>query len=276
MSQENDSDESDDEFCCKFTTEKYFMISMYLRFWLPDWLTDNFFSFIVLTPNIHQYNITEKIKEANSILFSETQPRQSQPKVKFRDKLVDYECESMENQPHAVVDEVSDDGYSEEIVDVTEKVDEAIEIEEVCEQIQQQFVENGGNDEKELIEDESYDKESFHDEFEVNLSEKPKESPEKPQKKTTFRPKSSNKVNPMDVETRKNRRKDCCSFKETDEYKKSLPLYNGSTYGLSKEEKNKREFIRYQRAADKQQRLERKMEEKEFLAKTNEEAFSKW
>lgn len=264
-----DSDESDDEFCCKLTVKFFFGFDVFM--FLIAWLT-NFFT--VLTPSIHQYSITEKIKEANSILFSntETQPRQSQPKVKFRDhKLVDYECESH------VVDEMSDDGYSEEIVDATEKAEESIEIEEVCEQIQQLEADNSENDEKELIDEENYDKESFHEEVQVTSTENLEEPSSK--KSTSLRSKASNKVNPADVGSRKDRRKDCCQFKETDEYKKSLPVYcNGgkSTYGLSKEEKQRREFIRYQREFKKQQKLDKQLEERAEKIEKTEEAFKLW
>lgn len=245
--------------------------------------------YTVLTPNAHQYNITEKIKEANSILFSNENAvqRQSQPKVKFRDhKLVDFEPEdgeSMAETQSTVPDEVSDDGYSDEIVEVSEEkvIDETIEIEDVCEQVQQVEAENVEIDEKESADDENYDKESFHDEVEVNqgeVVENSNESEGKPPKKlTSFRPKSS-KVNPTDIETRSDRRKICCGFKESVEYKQSLPKYNGfsSNYGLSKEEISRREFLRYRHIQHKQQRIEKKLEQKDFLAKTNEEAFAKW
>lgn len=242
----------------------------------------------VLTPNAHQYNITEKIKEANSILFSNENAvqRQSQPKVKFRDhKLVDFEPEdgdSMAETQSNVPDEVSDDGYSDEIVDVTEEkvIHESIEIEEVCEQVQQ--IENVEIDEKEPADDENYDRESFHDEVEVSQGEVVENSNEiegKPAKKSTsFRPKSS-KVNPSDIEPKSDRRKVsrvCCEFKE--EYKKLLPKYNGftSNYGLSKDEITRRELIRHKHNQHKQHRIEKKLEQKDFLAKTNEEAFAKW
>lgn len=216
--------------------------------------------------------------------------RQSQPKVKFRDqKLVDYEpedCESMENPPN-VADEVSDDGYSEEIVEVTDEkvIDESIEIEDVCEKSTQQEAETVESGEKEFVDDENYDKESFHEEVEVSLVKIPEnsiENPEKPTKKSTiFRPKSS-KVNPTNDDDTRNicndRRKVCCGFKESDEYKQSLPKYNGfsSNYGLSQEEQSRREFIRYKQFQHKQQRSEQRVEQKELLAKTNEEAFAKW
>jgi hypothetical protein len=235
-------------------------------------------SFSVLTPNVHQYNITEKIKEANSVLFSnENVQRKHSPKVKFRDhKLVDFEDdgESMEIQVQSsiVEDEVSDDGYSEEIVN------ESIEIEDVSEQVQQDETEI--EEEKEPIVEENYDKEAFHEEVEeipVENCEKPGTAPEKTQPKTTvFRPKSS-KVNPTITESRLERRKTCCDFKNSDEYKEKLPKYNGySSNYVSKEVFAKREFFRYKQLQCKQEKLEQQLEQKKLLAETNEEAFAQW
>jgi hypothetical protein len=231
-------------------------------------------SFSVLTPNVHQYNITEKIKEANSVLFSnENVQRKHSPKVKFRDhKLVDFEDdgESMEipAQSSIVEDEVSDDGYSEEIVN------ESIEIEDLSEQVQQQETEV--EEEQEQVEEENYEKESFHeevDEIPVENCEKPEALPELIQPKTTaFRPKSS-KVNPVEPE----RRKACCDFKNSDEYKEKLPKYNGySSNYVSKEVFAKREFFRYKQMQLKQEKLELELEQKRLLAETNEEAFAQW
>lgn len=235
-------------------------------------------SFTVLTPNVHQYNITDKIKEANSVLFSnENVQRKHSPKVKFRDhKLVDFEDdgESMEIQVQSsiVEDEVSDDGYSEEIVN------ESIEIEDLSEQVQQPETEI--EVEKEEVEEENYEKESFHEEFDENPvenCEKPETSPEKSQPKpAVFRPKSS-KVNPTEPETRIERRKTCCDFKNSDEYKEKLPKYNGySSNYVSKEVFAKREFFRYKQMQCKQEKLEQQLEQKRLLAETNEEAFAQW
>lgn len=228
----------------------------------------------VLTPNVHQYNITEKIKQANSVLFSndEASQRKHSPKVKFRDhKLVDFEsdAESMEIQSNVVEDEVSDDGYSEEIVH------ESIETEEVSEQ---QQLETEVIEEKEHVEEENYEKETFHEETEEKLvenCEKPEEPAEKPEKKSTvFRVKSS-KINPLETERRK---KSCCDYKNADEYKEKLPKYGGhnSTY-VSKDvfARQTGEF-RYKKMQCKQEKFEQQLEQKKLLAETNEEAFSKW
>ena len=228
----------------------------------------------VLTPNVHQYNITEKIKQANSVLFSndDASQRKHSPKVKFRDhKLVDFESdvESMEIQSNVVEDEISDDGYSEEIVQ------ESIETEEVLEP---QQPETEIIDEKEHVEEENYEKETFHDETEEKLvesCEKPEEPPEKPEKKSTvFRAKSS-KISPLATERTK---KSCCDYKNADEYKEKLPKYGGhnSTY-VSKDVFTRQtgEF-QHKQLQCKQEKFEQQLEQKKLLAETNEEAFSKW
>lgn len=235
-------------------------------------------SFSVLTPNVHQYNITEKIKEANSVLFSnENVQRKHSPKVKFRDhKLVDFEdeVESMEipAQPSVVEDEVSDDGYSEEVVY------ESIEIEEVTEVVVTQEIEI--EEEKKEVEEESYEKESFQeedDEIPVENCENPESAPEIVMPKASvMRPKSS-KVSPTTPECRLERRKTCCDFKNSDEYKEKLPKYNGySSNYVSKEVFAKREFFRYKQMQSKQEKLEQQLEQKRLLAETNEEAFAQW
>lgn len=70
--------------------------------------------------------------------------------------------------------------------------------------------------------------------------------------------------------------KQCCQHKN--EYKLKLPKYNGftSNYGLSKEELDRRRFNQL-RNSEFQQNLEvKKSEQKDYVAKANEEAFSKW
>jgi len=123
-------------------------------------------------------------------------------------------------------------------------------------------------------------------------------------KKKSLRPKSS-KINPIQVAvdvvpsleglsnnhneggssgggSRSNssqaRNKTCCHYKETDEYKQTLPKYRGcnSIYGLSKDEIERRTFSKFKQQQQRQRQQHTAMEQKEFLAQTNEEAFAKW
>jgi hypothetical protein len=149
----------------------------------------------VLQPVSNQYNITEKIKEANSQLYKvESVTRSSQPKVRFRDhQLVDYEpedddvielMEKRSNSSNSVKkeEESSDDGYiDDEVLDVVPADDrvttvESIEFEEVCEQIEvlEMSAEvNVVNDafESEASEEDTYAKDGFHEDV---LDEVPK------------------------------------------------------------------------------------------------------
>lgn len=256
----------------------------------------------VLQPVSNQYNISDKIKEANQQLYvsESTVQRQSQPKVRFRDhKLVDYEPEDvheiMEKNTNAKVinnreDDSSDDGYIDDEVDATTSIEETVEIEDVCEQIEQD--EEKENNEKESPNNENYSKEDFHEESEgeqvplnvgnenpvLSSSNEACSKPEKPTKPPIFRPKSS-KVNPSGSPSDQPKlRKTCCDFKETDEYKQTLPKYNGfnSNYGLSKEEIAKREFVQLKQRQHKELKTIHQMEQQEFVASLNEEAFSKW
>lgn len=117
----------------------------------------------VLQPVSNQYNISDKIKEANQQLYRSEQLQRSQPKVRFRDhQLVDYEPEdgsgieimerrrsssaggrnSFSGPPIKMVESLSDidDGYiDDEILDMSADerlIIETIEIEEVCEEIE--------------------------------------------------------------------------------------------------------------------------------------------
>lgn len=99
-------------------------------------------------------------------------------------------------------------------------------------------------------------------------------------KSHSLRPRSS-KVSPASesmVEESRKIRKLCCFFKETDEYKQSLPLYNGfnSNYGLSKDEIAKREVIQSKKQQVQRNRQMQQIEHEEFMASVNEEAFAKW
>lgn len=291
---ENESDD-DCEYCKLYCRRRQFALI------LPNW----FFS-TVLQPVSNQYNISEKIKEANQQLFvgESTVQRQSQPKVRFRDhKLVDYEPEDvneiMENTNPKVIsnreDDSSDDGYIDDEVDATTSIEEAVEIEDVCEQIEQD--EERENNRKESMNNENYLKEDFHGESDseqtplgeakdagnenpvLSSSNETSSKAEKFTKLHILRPKSS-KVNPCDVPLgdQSKIRKTCCDYKGTDEYKQKLPKYNGfnSNYGLSKEEFVKREYVQLKLKQHKELKTIHRMEQKEFVASLNEEAFSKW
>lgn len=258
-----------------------------------------------MQPVSNQYNITDKIIEANHQLYSDEDPvkRQSQPKVRFRDhKLVDYEPEdendvNMDKKVNAKVvetneDEFSDDGYiDEEAPEETKSIEEATEIEDVCEQIQD--LDEIENNDKESSINEIYSKEDFNEEDEErSLSDDTKadqseatvvvtKKPEKPQQKQTFRTKSSKVVPADDKSTQMGEQKErklCCQFKESDEYKQTLPKYNGfnSNYGLSKEEIARREHVRLRQHRYKELKTIQQLEQKEMEASLNEQAFAKW
>lgn len=161
-----------------------------------------YFKFIckVLQPVSNQYNITDKIKEANQELYKgEKFQRSTQPKVRFRDhQLVDFEPEAnesvpaqqqMERRPSVTVstvnsnsqnniskikeEESSDDGYIDEEDEVVAEVEQtrivvessSVEIEEVCEQIE--ILEAASVD----IGDEDDDGESDNDDNSANEEE---------------------------------------------------------------------------------------------------------
>lgn len=257
-----------------------------------------------MQPVSNQYNITDKIIEANHQLYSDDDPvKQSQPKVRFRDhKLVDYEPEkedeTMDKKVSSKVietqdEEVSDDGYiDEETFDETKSIEETVEIEDVCEQIQD--LDERESNEKESSVNETYSKDDFNEEEEEerSLSDDTKadqseatviaaNKSEKPQHKPPIRTKNS-KVVPIDDKSslagEQRERKMCCHFKESDEYKQSLPKYNGfnSNYGLSKEEIARREHVRLRQHRYKELKSLQQVEQKEMEATLNEEAFAKW
>lgn len=306
--------------------------------------TTKIFFYKVLQPVSNQYNITDKVKEANQELYKgEKFQRSTQPKVRFRDhQLVDYEPEegeevsvelmekrssiSVHNANDIIVkikeEESSDDGYIEDeaIPDGERIVVESIEIEEVCEQIEmlETSIEDG-KDEGSTNDDETYTKEmDFHDDsiesvivttsrvkIERKSSVQHKNLPI--QKQNTLKALSAlprttkvfrSKINPslddaMTTSTNdiisppttpsmsekrvtSGRLKTCCQNKN--EYKQKLPKYNGysSNYGLSKDELERRRFNQLRSIEMQQYREARKVEQKEYVAKVNEEAFAKW
>lgn len=164
----------------------------------------------VLQPT-NQYNITEKVKEANQQLYKgEAVQRQTVTKVRFKDHLVDYEPEDesevMEKKENENVGSVkSEEEYSEEeeITDATVVMveTESIEIEEVCEQIE--LFDPVEKLEDDAMEDENYSKD-FEDEDEnsqegviaLNNGDDGSEAIKERKK----RPPRKNKVTPADDE----------------------------------------------------------------------------
>lgn len=179
--------------------------------------------------------------------------------------------------------ESSDDGYiDEECIETKPEVREQVEIEEVYD------LEN--SDAKENIDvdaDHDYIKEDFHDEEpqEVKLEEEstsadvPKKSKVSAWCDTTDE-KIREELEHNDKQQCQmgKRSKLCCSYKDSDEYKQTLPKYNGliSKYGLSKDERSRREHIQTKVHQKNQFRAELQREQKEIMDKVNEEAFSKW
>lgn len=220
----------------------------------------------------------------------ESVQRQSQPKVRFKDhKLVDFEPEEnddelMESKCSESItsitrsEEESDEGSIDDETEETASTvfHETIEIEDVCEEIDQDVVIPKTEEEPE--ENEDYTKD-FHEEVDEGSNEKvePQLEPNEPTpkvqkapKEKTFRIKPS-KVTPSDDEImsddQKLRNKSCCSYKGTDEYKQKLPKYNGfnSHYGLSKEDIAKREQQQMQQQQMLQQHRLKQTEEKVFF-----------
>lgn len=276
----------------------------------------------VLQPVSNQYNITEKIKEANQQLYKceQSQRRSSHPKVRFRDhQLVDYEPEEggdddddvdvveiMERRKSITIEngkrkeeESSDDGYIDDEVLQDASTDErliieTIEIEEVFEQIEvlditdvkttndiienEENNNNNNNNHNNNDDDLNYEKDDFHEEDASNM-----ERVGRSKKSLTTKKFFRSKINPSDDDmastaAKMDRRKHCCQYKETDEYKQKLPKYNGyySHYGLSKDEIERRERKQLKNVEFKHRRFSQHTEQKEHVAKTNEEAFAKW
>lgn len=257
---------------CKFDAERKL-----LRYFKRN---INFFKIIlVLQPGPDQYNITEKIKEANLKLNEAESQRQSQPKVRFRDHgLVDFAPdddvdEVMEPKSHSTNaapanNDSSDDGYTDE--DIQEI--EAIEIKDLTEDKKAESVEED--------DDGSSAKDDFED-VPTKNSDKD-ENNSLPQKEHIIETVEHSKVIKISQETEPNdnrkNRKLCCCFKDTDEYKTKLPQYNGhnSNYGLSKEEISKRNERRDRESQHKKHKQMKLQQQQESSASLNEEAFSRW
>lgn len=213
-------------------------------------------------------------------------------------------------------DESSDDGYidDEALEAPTDElvVFESIEIEEVCEQIEildvsaiDNMTENEASSPAMMtttttttmtttmvVADEAnYDDDEFHKDEEPNATVSAEKMRNAEQRKLSLDRASTatkkifrTKINPVDDDTvavraaLRRAKKECCHYKETDEYKQKLPKYNGfhSQYGFSKEELEKRDTQQLEHARTQYRRKSQHFEQKEFLAQTNEEAFRKW
>jgi len=266
----------------------------------------------VLQPVSNQYNISEKIKEANQQLYKSEHSQRSQPKVRFRDhQLVDYEPEDengikiMERRRSSQSsnisftkkeeEESSDDGYIDDDVfdpSTDERlIIETIEIEEVCEEIEVLEISDNNNrafenefNESLDIEEAKYEEDEFYKDDDIRDATKSTENIIKSESRETS---SSSKrkfctrivpIGNIPVEERRARTKKCCEFKETDEYKQKLPKYNGfySHYGLSKDEIERREEKLRKNVEVYRRRSSQHFEKQDNLAKANEEAFAKW
>ncbi|CAO1354742.1 unnamed protein product [Diamesa hyperborea] len=166
----------------------------------------------------NQYNITEKIKEANQELYSESVLRASSPKVKFREKLVEFEPEfdedgnlmekrsnsSNSSHSHRKEEESSDDGYVEEThnnnnnnTNINENNSDVVmnesnvnseDIEEVCEQLDGELEiseKEENSDVTENVPEESED--YFKSDFNEEEHEEACNSPELPREPTIIR-----------------------------------------------------------------------------------------
>jgi hypothetical protein len=181
-------------------------------------------------------------------------------------------------------DESSDDGYIDDEASGDERlIIETIEIEEVGERVEILEVTNGCttmNGQSEAMDEVSHYEEDEFDDDSADASQSAAATKRTGKGvKKIFR----SKINPLDDDSggcsiRRTTKKDCCQYKETDEYKNKLPRYNGlySHYGLSKDELERRESKQLENCQLQFRRQSRQTEQKEFLAKTNEEAFAKW
>lgn len=167
-----------------------------------------FYSFFLVLQPTNQYNISEKIKQANQELYSESVSRASSPKVKFREKLVEFEPEfdddgslmekrsNSSNSSHRKEEESSDDGSDEETnsdknnsnhsdVVINESNVTSEDIEEVCEQLDAELEisekeENSDATENVPEEPEDYFKSDFNEEEELDEVSKSPELPREP------------------------------------------------------------------------------------------------
>lgn len=244
----------------------------------------------VLQPASNQYNITEKIKEANQKLFTPTtdpipQRRLSSQRVRFKDKLVEYESEEHDKPTmddcELRIESVEEEYEYEESIEI-ENFDEKIE--EISIEIEELKTSEGA----EVYDENDFELES-HPIVEGDVDSAAALSAfERPKRKrlTTvvqvmgiggrMTPQSESSVEselkrPQVV-------KNCCQYKESNEYKEKLPKYNGmnSRYGLSKEEIERRESGRTRREQVRNVKQHKQLQQKELVARINEEVTNKF
>lgn len=233
-----------------------------------------------MQPASNQYNITEKIKEANQKLFTSTtdpipQRRLSSQRVRFKDKLVEYESEEHDKMTMDSgglrIESVEEDSESIEIENFDEKIEEiSSEIEEL----------------KTIESVETYDENDFELESQQNI-EGNEDSPSTSNLfKRTNRKRLTTVIKVVGIGGRRTPQsessgelkrlqvvKNCCQYKESNEYKEKLPNYNGlnSRYGLSKEEIDRLESGRTRREQVRSVKQRKQLEQKELVARINEE-----
>jgi hypothetical protein len=233
----------------------------------------------------NQYNISDKIKEANHKLFNSTesipQRRQSSQRVRFKDNLVEFESEEH--------DTTTMESSSLRIESVEEEFeeDESIEVENVEEKIEENSSEidelRGASGSVEI-----YDENDFEMETQMTSNENGSNGVnglgddktsalkvERPPGRRRSLPPVT-RVTPMSESCEELRRlsaKNCCKFKELNEYIEKLPRYNGfnSRYGLSKEDIERRELARLRREQVRNSKHVEQMQQKELVARINEE-----
>lgn len=250
----------------------------------------------VLQPVSNQYNIAEKIKEANQKLFTSAttdpitqQRRQSSQRVRFKDKLVEYHAEESDKMTtdsgggNQRIESVEEENFEEED-------EESIEIENFDEKIEE--ISSELEDLKTNDSADAYDENDF--ELESHPINEQRESAagifDRVRKKritNVVKVLSFGQSTQVNIGGRKTPQsesseelqrlrvvKDCCQFKE--KYKEALPRYNGfnSRYGLSKEEIERRESGRSQRKQDRNAKQMQELQQKEMVARVNEEVMS--
>lgn len=232
----------------------------------------------------NQYNISEKIKEANHKLFNSTesipQRRQSSQRVRFKDNLVEFESEEHETAT------MESSSLRIESVEEEFEEDESIEVENVEEKIEE--ISSEVEELRASGSVEIYDENDFEMETQTtaanennNIGSDEKLSALKverpPGRRRSLPP--HNRVTPMSESCEELRRlsaKNCCKFKESNEYIEKLPRYNGfnSRYGLSKEDIERREHARLRREQARNSKHVEQMQQKELVARINEEVSS--
>jgi hypothetical protein len=267
----------------------------------------------VFQPSANEYNIADKIKQANQELYSEPNVHNSanNRRVRFRDQLEDFEPEENSeeegnsqgsNQRVLELDNVSevssDDGYGESnnsdierpmeeinCEDIEEilstKSDQESEVSEICEQLEEKL--DLKNDELceedsiEIIELEPELPRKSTNPLKPNSNEDDDESGIQLCFSKKYRPKSG-KIKPAAEILAEKKVKSCCEHKKSDEYLNKLPSYNGlhSIYGLNSEQLQKKFQNEQKNLHLKQLREMKKNEQKEIHEATSEEAFRSW